>query len=131
MPSEFYCKAVGVSFARGYPDTLIGLVDAWQSAELAALQRDDDSRAEPLRAILRRNPQNEHDENAIEVHVPAALTPDDCHVGHLPAALAARLAPLLDAGEEWAAEVEDVLVHPDHPDRPGISIHVHRVRVDA
>jgi hypothetical protein len=32
------------------------------------------------------------------------------------------MAPEIDAGTTWQAQVESVLVHPDHPDNPGISI---------
>ena len=127
LPGSFHATVVGVTFARGYPDSLTGLVDAWQYAELQAMEAGERG-PEPLAALLVRNPGNAADANAVEVHVPAAAT--DSHVGHLPAALAARLAPAMDAGEHWAAKVLDVVVHPDHPDRPGISITCHRVTAE-
>lgn len=119
MPARFSAKVVGVTFARGYPVSLTALSDAWQYAELKAAEAGLDA-PEHLAALLVRNPDNDHDPNAVEVHVPAAMT--ESHVGHLPANLAARLAPEMDAGEPWRAEVCGVLVHPDHPDRPGISL---------
>jgi hypothetical protein len=50
---------------------------------------------------LRRDPANEHDPNAIQVH------PADggAQVGWVPRELAAELAPELDAGRPWSAVV--------------------------
>ena len=48
---------------------------------------------------LRRDPDNPHDPNAIQVH-PAG---DGDQVGWVPRELAAELAPELDAGRPWAA----------------------------
>lgn len=53
------------------------------------------------RLELRRDPENEHDPNAIAVH------PDGGgeQLGWVPRELAAELAPQLDAGRSWAAVV--------------------------
>jgi hypothetical protein len=53
------------------------------------------------RLELRREPDNPHDPNAIQVH------PGDGgdQVGWVPRELAAELAPSLDAGEPWSAVV--------------------------
>ena len=49
---------------------------------------------------LRRDPENEHDPNAIAVHAGGGA-----QVGWVPRELAAELAPELDAGEPWSAIV--------------------------
>jgi HIRAN domain len=51
--------------------------------------------------VLRRDPDNPHDPNAIQVH------PSDGgdQVGWVPRELAAELAPGLDAGDSWSAVV--------------------------
>jgi hypothetical protein len=60
-----------------------------------------DSVAPGARLELRRDPNNPHDPNAIQVH-PAA---GGEQVGWVPRDLAAELAPELDAGRPWAAVV--------------------------
>jgi hypothetical protein len=113
--SPFSAKVVGVSFVEHYPSNLYALdMEAATTARLG----------ERLAAVLVRNPANEYDPNAIEVHVPALG--DIGMIGHLTRPVAARLAPELDAGVRWLAEVDEVLVDPDHPDRPGISINCKR-----
>jgi hypothetical protein len=64
----------------------------------AALQAEAVSPGRAL--ILRRDPDNEHDANAI-----AVLAVDGAQVGWVPREVAARIAPELDAGEPWAAVV--------------------------
>ena len=113
MKQPFVCKVVGVSFVDAYPDNLWALDQMWSDRVL-----DND---EPLVAILVRNPDNAYDANAIEVHVPA-LGDEWGMIGHLTRPIAARLAPEMDAGHDWRARVESVLIDPDHMDRPGISI---------
>ena len=51
------------------------------------------------RLELRREPENEHDPNAIAVHGGGA------HLGFVPRELAEEIAPALDAGEPWSAVV--------------------------
>jgi hypothetical protein len=51
------------------------------------------------RLELRRDPDNEHDPNAI------AVLAGDAQVGWVPRELAAELAPELDAGAPWSALV--------------------------
>lgn len=135
VPTEFTAKIVGVSFVDGYPDNVARVERAWLAANgmarsVSSFDPDDPFAGmadadgyESIPAVLIRNPDNEHDANAIQVHVPAANT----MIGHLPRALASRLAPLIDAGQVWQAEIRRVLVHPDHPDRPGIEIRVWHV----
>ena len=93
----------GCTFAEGYPDTLHRL------AELA----DD-----PPTVRLMRDPDNEHDPNAIKVICVAA----GGAIGHLPRRFAARLAPLMDRGVEPVAVFDGVRIHPDHLDRPGLDL---------
>jgi HIRAN domain len=64
-----------------------------------ALLSDAVAPGRPL--LLRRDPANPHDPNAIQVH------PADggAQVGWVPRELAAELAPELDAGRPWAAVV--------------------------
>jgi hypothetical protein len=61
------------------------------------LQDDAVAPGSPLE--LRRDPANEHDPNAIMVLAGGA------QAGWVPRELAAELAPLLDAGEDWRAVV--------------------------
>ena len=123
MPTRFVVKVVGVTFAAGYPLNLHALAAVASSTTGTAL-------AEPLTAILIRNPNNPHDHNAIEVHVPALGT--NAMIGHLPAKnVAERLAPLLDTGETWQAHIVSVLIDPAHEDRPGISVEIVKVVAPA
>jgi hypothetical protein len=64
-----------------------------------ALLADTVAPGRPL--LLRRDPDNPHDPNAIQVH-PAG---GGDQVGWVPRELAAELAPQLDAGRPWAAVV--------------------------
>ena len=69
----------------------------------AAAFHDEVLQSEAVRpgatVLLRRDPANEHDPNAIVVGV------GDLHLGFVPRDLAAELAPKLDAGEEWSAVI--------------------------
>lgn len=114
--SPFTTKVVGVSSVPAYPDNL------WALDQSAA---DAERSGEPLRVILVRNPDNEYDSNAIQVHVPA-LGDEWGFIGHLTRPIAARMAPEMDNDIEWEAEIVSVLIDPDHLDRPGISIRCQR-----
>lgn len=117
LPENFSSKVVGVSFVDGFPRNLWDLEAMTMSHYMLG--------EEPLAVVLRRNPGNQYDANAIEVHVPGLG--DRAMVGHLPRPVAARLAPLLDAGELWQAEVGAVRLHPDHIDNPGLSVRIWRI----
>jgi hypothetical protein len=81
--------------------------------------------SEPLPIVLIRNPENEYDENAIEVHVPALGR--NGMIGHVPATdppLAAKLAASIDRGDQWNATLATVLIDPEHEDKPGVLITV-------
>ena len=132
-------KVVGLTFVEGYPDNLHRLHDlederkrdgvrAWMSLPDMATASDGVFNAlsefedrgpvsEPIPVVLQRNPENEYDENAIEVHVPALGRVG--MIGHVPATLAAKLAPSVDRGDEWIAVLTNVLIDPEHEDKPG------------
>ncbi len=63
-----------------------------------ALQSDDAAPGAPL--DLRRDPDNEHDRNAIAVHARGGE-----QLGFVPREVAEQLAPELDAGRPWSALV--------------------------
>lgn len=111
------CRVVGVTFVPAYPLNLLHL------AEIAARH---EAAGERLHAELVRNPVNVYDPNDVEVHVPAL---GDRHrmIGHIARDEAALLAPRIDAGEQFVAEVAWCRVDPDHTDRPGIDIRIARI----
>jgi hypothetical protein len=111
IPGAMGVKLAGVSFAPSYPRNL---------RALAALAGDG-----APRIVLLHNPANTHDTNAVEVRA-VRHTGETVMLGHLPAALAARIAPELDAGEPWEVTHYEVLEHPSYRDRPGISIDLRR-----
>lgn len=113
-------KVVGVTFARGYPSNLLLLRDIAAQAELDG---------ERLAVVLVRNPANAHDANAVEVHVPALG--DMAMIGHIDRENAARLAPRMDGGDRFLAEVAWARIDPAHTDRPGIDISITRVIAPA
>ena len=130
-------KAVGMSFLHElpygakYPEDFLALHSAMEDAKVASLDWGNGSEefrsrltvAEgPLRLSLFRNPDNPYDANAIEVHAP--FLGRKSMLGHVPADLAARLAPSLDRGDEWSAWLETVLVDPAHEDKPGALVAV-------
>lgn len=102
-------RVAGVSFIDSYPANLHRLAKAIDTATF---------HGEPLPVVLRRNPDNPHDRNAIEVHVPALG--DDAMVGHVPKDQARHLAPQMDNGTVVGCSVYGVAIDPAHPDRPGL-----------
>jgi len=113
MVEPHIVPVVGMTFVEGYPSfvhNLRELVDGltWQD--------------EPIPVVFVRNPDNEHDPNAVEVHVPAL----GIMIGHVSRQIAARLAPSLDEGVAFTASVEWVRVDPDHPENPGVDIKFQR-----
>lgn len=110
LPAHASCAVVGPTFAPGYPWNLIRLGE-----KLA--------RREPVAVSLRREPDNTVDPNAVAVI-------DDSTgdlLGHLPKGVAGRLAPLLDAGEDW--EVADPTVNTIEykPGQPGLRVRLRRL----
>lgn len=94
---RFRVKAVGLTFHVGYPDRLLDLAGY----------------PYPLEATLLREPDNAHDPNAVAVLLSGSP------VGHVPADLARRLAPMLDQGTRYIV-TGTVLIDPEYPDRPGL-----------
>lgn len=160
VPDEWVTKVVGVSFVDAYPDNLYALKQAHDEhfvehdcnqcgtedsprdrcrncrgtgivggmgAKYAGWGPED---VEPLAAVFIRNPDNPHDANAVELHVPG-LGEAHAMIGHIPANKAARLAPSLDAGDKYRVGIGSVLIDPQHPDRPGISVVVQRVHEEV
>lgn len=116
LPRSFGLKVVGLSFIPGYPDNIYKLYDhVGEPEEMESLM---------VPVELRRNPENEYDSNAVEIHVPDLG--DLSFIGHVPAGLAARLSPELDAGKEFKAHINRILVHPNHRDNPGIDVQIYR-----
>lgn len=126
LPDHFKTKVVGVTFVAGYPGNVFQLAQIAAERYLTAPGTfGDETDPESIPAVLIRNPDNEFDSNAIEVHVPSLG--DDGMIGHLPRAAAERLAPLIDDGERWQASIFAVNIDPDHPRNPGISLALDRV----
>lgn len=115
LPARFTTRVKGVTFCDGYPDNMGRLELRVRRHELYG--------GEPatIRAVLRRNPENEHDTNAIEVHVDEVGM-----IGHVERRTAEKLAPSLDAGDEWVTVVSEVLVREEDPSHPGITLTVTR-----
>jgi hypothetical protein len=98
----------GESFRPGYPNNLLRLADVLDGME----------GPEWVGAVLRRDPGNDYDTNAIEVHVP---TGDIGHVGFVPAQLAAVLAPILDSGVSMTCSAVEVRIGSGGSARPGLT----------
>lgn len=105
---------VGVTFVEGYPGNL-------REAERAQMFEG------VVPVALVREPGNPADPNAVEVHVLLHGRKVARKVGHVPAPLAARMAPELDAGTVWLGEVEDV--YGASMERPGLKVRVRRVQL--
>lgn len=115
---RFSTKVVGLTFIEDYPENL---------HDLARIQRRREQRSndEPLPVVLIRNPDNQHDANAIEVHQPSVGM-----IGHLPREVAARLAPCLDDGETWQATLLPVRISPEAPEQPGVDVRIERIEAE-
>jgi hypothetical protein len=98
---RFATRVAGVSFAGDYPVNLYRLRDLMMG---------------PTEASLIREPDNQFDPNAV-----AVLCAGDV-IGHVPATIAARLAPVMDGGARYRVTGAAVLVNPEHPERPGFEI---------
>lgn len=127
MTVELSVRVVGLTFRPGYPETILTVADKIQAAQADSIRSvgswdDVDTLPEGPVALLVRNPDNEYDANAIEVHLP--MLGRRQFIGHIPKELAARWAPRLDAGYTAVAAVSAVPVTPNHIDRPGLEIAV-------
>lgn len=102
--ADLRCRVAGVTFMPGYPRNL---------ADLAVR-----CAVEPVAAELVREHDNGYDLNAIAVQIEGRV------VGHIPADLARRLAPVLDGGMALGAEALYVAVDDEHKNRPGLEIRI-------
>lgn len=116
LPSRITLNVVGVSFAIGYPQHLYDI-----ERELMFY------RTPTVRLV--REPDNAVDPNAVRVVVFVEHPkPHYVNVGHVPAPLAQRLAPEMDAGEQWAGVVAEI--RGSSEERPGITVTVARVQLN-
>ena len=128
MPRTAQIRVVGMTFHSAYPESMHRLSEIIQGSMAASIREAGDWSVlnehgfEGPVAILKRNPLNEYDVNAIEVHVPALGAAG--FVGHIPGPLAARWAPRLDRGETSVACVSAVPIDPRHPEKPGLQLDV-------
>lgn len=131
MSNEREFRVVGLTFVPNYPANVEQVATMVNAAQVDALGWSGTADADAAVTVaLVRNPENEYDENAIEVHVPT-LGRKASMIGHVPRDLAARLAPSIDRGDVWAARIAAVLVDPEHPDRPGVEVVLSRVQQTA
>ena len=105
-PAVCVFRVVGTTFAEGYPATVDRLVDMLADG--------------PVPARLHRVPSNEADPNAVAVVCVAA----GGRIGWVPRGLAARYAPVLDAGVDVAVEIVEHVVSPANPHNPGLNARV-------
>ena len=99
MGTKFEIPVVGVTFQKGYPETISGIAP------------NDE-------AFLVRDADNPSDTNAIRVETAEHVT-----IGYVPAAIAKRLAPEMDAGESFEATIRPV-INDNHLNKPGAMLTV-------
>lgn len=128
MPTD-PIRVVGMSFRPTYPENLHLLSELQEEARAGSIRSasswsDIDADSFPgLPVILVREPDNQYDANAIEVHVPALGRRQ--FVGHIPRDLAARWAPRMDGGNQVTeAYVSAIPIDPAHLEKPGLEIAV-------
>ena len=111
LPAKMSTKVVGCSFVPSYPGVYLTLAAVVEGGLIPLLK-------------LVRDPDNPADPNAVAVRSAKRGT----HLGHLPAALAARIAPEMDDGTFWMIESYEVLVMPGHEHQPGLSLNLRRMQ---
>lgn len=114
-------QVVGLPFQRGYPGNVYRLQEALdQFAPVEGPRQQGES----FPVVLFPRPDNPHDPNAVEVHIPRY---GDL-VGHLPRTHAAYVGPLLvpDAPWRFTAWVSEVRGDPDELDKPKLFIAIRR-----
>ena len=134
MQNWYEFKVVGMTFLHqlpygaAYPDDFFAMQEALEQVKAASLGWGNavvPAGLDPERALLYRNPENEYDANAIEVHVPSLGRRS--MIGHVPRDLAAEIAPSMDDGDKWSARLTAVLVEPGKEENPGALILAERV----
>jgi len=118
-------KVVGLTFIDAYPTNVQSLELLVTEAQVDALGWSSDAVDRPVDVVLIRNPENEFDRNAIEVHIP--LLGRRSMIGHVPRLLAEKLSPSLDRGDVWESRVLSVLVSDENPDLPGVEVLLERM----
>jgi hypothetical protein len=95
-------KVVGLTFGNNYPSNIYKIAKRFAMG--------DDS------ITLVREPNNEVDKNAIAVH------DGDSPIGHVPRKIAELISPQMDAGVQWFASVDSIIVSQENVNQPGIKI---------
>lgn len=118
-------KVVGVTHRPGYPDNLHSIHEEVERRKGESLGWGGNSPVDegPISVILIRQPDNEADPNAIQVHVPW-LGRRESWVGFISADTATRLSPRMDAGWEYEGRVFSIDITPEIPEKPGITIEI-------
>lgn len=106
IPEQFITKVVGVSFTPNYPENI------WSISKDPTMMKSFCS--------LEREPENEHDANSIRVDINGET------VGRIPRLIAAIIAPRIDSGEIWRAQVSGIVVSPANANQPGLKIKMWR-----
>jgi hypothetical protein len=76
---------------------------------------------------LEREPDNEHDPNAIKVLLPVRKGQHHLDIGYVPAKIAVDLAPRMDAGEQFTGKFLIKLIN-DHGETFGLMIKIEKER---
>jgi hypothetical protein len=118
LPAEVSCALVGMSFVPDYPMN----VRHWER-EMSRRYWEDPDAPDAVVGWLRRNPDNQYDPNAIEVHFGEG---EDSILGHLPRNVARKIAPEMDAGIAWSVTMTGVRTHPQNVDNPGVDVRLAR-----
>ena len=105
-PDEFITKVVGVSFNPDYPSNI------WSLSTDPLLMNTPCS--------LVREPQNEHDTNSIRVDI------GQKSIGHIPRLIALVIAPRIDEGETWLAQIDGIIVSMENTNQPGVKLKIWR-----
>jgi hypothetical protein len=109
LASPFEVSVVGVTFrGAAYPQNIFEI-----ASHIGVAER-------PLRADLVREPDNPVDSKALQVAYRGT------HIGYLPKAIAASLSDEIDAGAQWFAIIDRIIVSPENPEQPGIRLRVFR-----
>jgi len=106
MPDQFITKIVGVSFTPNYPTNIYLLAEELALGDVIC--------------DLVREPDNEHDSNAIRVDVHGKT------LGHIPRLISMVIAPKMDSGQCWRAALHAILVSSQNFNQPGLKINVWR-----
>lgn len=113
-------RVAGVTFRPGYPENLHRLREIIEKDQIAEIRGDLIEPIEAIEVLLVREPDNKFDPNAIQVHLP--ILGRQGFVGFIPADVAVRLAPKMDAGLHVEASVVGVWITDHSPEKPGLEI---------